>query len=143
MGAFDQLSRGVGDGEPVLMQTYVLCVVHARLEGCRWTSPSRRPRTRSTTRSTGTLLAGRAHGHRNLKLMHVVSRPMVVPDPLLRDTAKALFPNVRQVNCYELYTLHLGVVPAKTVLAQNKRLVKKLRETRGPRPSGGLPRFGV
>ena len=60
-----------------------------------------------------------------------------------RDTAKALFPNVRQVNCYELYTLHLGVVPAKTVLAQNKRLVKKLRESRGPRPSGGLPRFGV
>ena len=56
-----------------------------------------------------------------------------------RDTAQALFPTVRQVNCYELYTLHLGAVPTRTVLAQNRRLVKKLRESRSARPTA---RFG-
>ena len=52
-----------------------------------------------------------------------------------RDAARKLFPNARQVNCYELYALHLAAVPAHTVLAQNRHLIQKLRESRATRAS--------
>lgn len=64
-----------------------------------------------------------------------------------RDTARALFPTIRNVRCYELYTMHVGLVPVKyafwwllctagltaayrLIVSQNWRLVCKLRESR-------------
>jgi hypothetical protein len=62
-----------------------------------------------------------------------------------RDLVGALFPAQRGVNCYELYALYVGAVPARTVLALNQKLVTQLRSSRappGPSRSGLLRGFG-
>lgn len=51
-----------------------------------------------------------------------------------RDMTKKLFPNLQnKVNCYELYSMHLALVPSRTVVNHNRRLIRKLREGRVPR----------
>ena|SRR3990167_8765782 len=46
---------------------------------------------------------------------------------IYRDLTKRLFPNQRRVKCYELYTLYLGGVNAKTIASHNTTLVDRLR----------------
>ena len=47
-----------------------------------------------------------------------------------KDLTRALFPSAKPgtIECFELYTLHVGVVSAQTIAAQNRRLVASLRE---------------
>jgi len=99
-----------------------------------------------------------------------IDQPIPFPDTsydgnFYREITRRLFGN-KQVNCFELYTLHIALVPQKyhaffhplshppltvhrffiliirrQVIVQNRRLVKKLREGR-PKP-WNIPKFAV
>jgi len=44
-----------------------------------------------------------------------------------QDLTKKLFPNVKRVRCYELYTLYLSGLNAKTITSHNNTLISGLR----------------
>lgn len=59
--------------------------------------------------------------------VEAVRKGKPVTGSFYRDLTRRLFPNQRRIKCYELYTLYLGGVNAKTVNSHNNSLIERLR----------------